>query len=140
MRYILGILIAATTIMAASDEAVIRKLLSDQEQAWNRGDIEEFVSSYEKSPLITLVGKTVSRGYDGVLSRYRRDYPDKLHMGTLHFEEIEVKMLGKEHALIIGKFILERSEPGGGPASGRYSLIARKLKDGWKIIHDHTSN
>jgi uncharacterized protein (TIGR02246 family) len=135
----LGFLLAAT-LMAASEEAAIKKVLADQAEAWNRGDINEFVRAYENSPAITFVGKTVSRGYDGVLNRYRTAYPDKLHMGTLYFEEIEVKLLGKDHALILGKFVLDRTQAGGGPASGRYSLVARKAKDGWKIIHDHTSN
>lgn len=135
----LGFLLAAT-LMSASEEAAIKKVLADQVDAWNRGDLNEFVRAYENSPAITFVGKTVSRGYDGVLNRYRTNYPDKLHMGTLYFEEIEVKMLGKDHALIIGKFVLDRTQAGGGPASGRYSLVARKAKDGWKIIHDHTSN
>lgn len=139
MRYILGFALAMT-MMAANEETAIKKVLNDQVQAWNRGDIVEFVSSYDKSPSITFVGQTVSRGYDGVLARYRRNYPDKLHMGTLHFEEIEVRMLGKEYALVLGKFILERTPAGGGPASGRYSLVAQKSKEGWKIIHDHTSN
>jgi uncharacterized protein (TIGR02246 family) len=139
MRYMLGFLLAAT-LMAASEEAAIKKVLADQAEAWNRGDINEFVRAYENSPAITFVGKTVSRGYDGVLNRYRTAYPDKLHMGTLYFEEIEVKLLGKDHALILGKFVLDRTQAGGGPASGRYSLVARKAKDGWKIIHDHTSN
>lgn len=139
MRYMLGFLLAVT-MMAASEEAAIKKILADQVEAWNRGDINEFVRAYENSPAITFVGKTVSRGYDGVLTRYRTNYPDKVHMGTLYFEEIEVKLLGKDHALIIGKFVLDRTRAGGGPASGRYSLVARKAKDGWKIIHDHTSN
>lgn len=139
MRYMLGLLLAST-LFAANEEAAIKKVLTNQVEAWNRGDINDFVRGYENSPSITFVGKAVSRGYDGVLARYRKNYPDKLHMGTLRFEEIEVKMLGTSHALILGKFVLDRTEAGGGPASGRYSLVARKAKDGWKIIHDHTSN
>lgn len=139
MRYILGFALSVT-LLAAGEEDTIKKVLNTQVQAWNRGDIDEFVRYYENSPAITFVGKTVSRGYDGVLSRYKRTYPDQLHMGTLNFEEIEVRMLGKDYALVIGKFILERKEAGGGPASGRYSLIAHKTKEGWKFIHDHTSN
>lgn len=139
MRTLLGVALAMT-MLAASDEVTIKKVLSGQVEAWNRGDIEEFVSSYDNSPAITFVGKTVSRGYSGVLERYKRNYPDKVHMGKLTFEEIEVRMLGKDHALVIGKFILERTETGGGPASGRFSLIAQKTKSGWKFIHDHTSN
>ena len=130
----------ALPLMGASEEAAVKKVLDDQVKAWNRGDLDEFVKGYLNSPDITFVGKTVSRGYQGVLDRYRANYGDKQRMGTLRFDEVEVKMLGKDHALILGKFALDRTAAGGGPASGRYSLVARKTKDGWKLIHDHTSD
>ncbi len=139
MRLIL-VLAFALSLSAASEEASIKKVLDDQTKAWNRGDIDEFVRAYEKTTTITFVGKTVSRGYDGVLTRYHTNYPDKLHMGSLFFEDVEVKMLGKEYALVIGKFVLDRTQAGGGPASGRWTLIGHKTKEGWKFIHDHTSN
>ena len=130
----------ALPLMGASEEAAVKKVLDDQVKAWNRRDLDEFVKGYLNSPDITFVGKTVSRGYQGVLDRYRANYGDKQRMGTLRFDEVEVKMLGKDHALILGKFALDRTAAGGGPASGRYSLVARKTKDGWKLIHDHTSD
>jgi uncharacterized protein (TIGR02246 family) len=139
MRCIL-VLALALSLQAASEEVAIKKVLDDQVNAWNRGDLDSFVRSYENSPAITFIGKTVSRGYDGVLTRYRTNYPDKLHMGTLFFEEVEVRLLGKEHALVIGRFVLDRTQAGGGPASGRWTLVGHKTKDGWKFIHDHTSN
>ena len=139
MRCIL-VLAMALPLMGASEEAAVKKVLDDQVKAWNRGDLDEFVKGYLNSPDITFVGKTVSRGYQGVLDRYRANYGDKQRMGTLRFDEVEVKMLGKDHALILGKFALDRTAAGGGPASGRYSLVARKTKDGWKLIHDHTSD
>ncbi len=139
MRCIL-VLAMALPLMGASEEAAVKKVLDDQVKAWNRGDLDEFVKGYLNSPGITFVGKAVSRGYQGVLDRYRANYGDKQRMGTLRFDEVEVKMLGKDHALILGKFALDRTAAGGGPAAGRYSLVARKTKDGWKLIHDHTSD
>lgn len=139
MRCIL-VLAMALPLMGASEEAAVKKVLDDQVKAWNREDLDEFVKGYLNSPDITFVGKTVSRGHQGVLDRYRANYGDKQRMGTLRFDEVEVKMLGNDHALILGKFALDRTAAGGGPASGRYSLVARKTKDGWKLIHDHTSD
>ena len=139
MRCIL-VLAMALQLIGANEEAAVKKVLDDQVTAWNRGDLDEFVKSYLNAPDITFVGKAVSRGYQGVLDRYRASYGDKQRMGTLRFDEVEIKMLGKDYALILGKFALDRSAAGGGPASGRYTLVARKTKDGWKLIHDHTSN
>ena len=143
MRF-LFLLCLATALVAGDESALIRKVLEEQQQAWNAGDLQRFMQGYENSPDITFVGKDVSRGYQSVLTRYLRNYgsqgkADREMMGVLTFSEIEVKMLGPAHALIIGRFALERSPAGGGPASGRYTLIARKTKDGWKLIHDHTS-
>jgi ketosteroid isomerase-like protein len=60
-------------------------------------------------------------------------------MGKLTFSELEFRMLGPDHALVLGKFALERSAAAGGNASGRYTLVLHKTVKGWKILHDHTS-
>lgn len=130
----------AMQMAGAQEEAAIKKVLEDQTMAWNRGDIEAFMKGYENSKDITFVGKSVSRGYDAVLARYRRDYGDKAKMGTLHFEDLEVKMLSDRLAMILGRYVLERSAAGGGPATGRFTLLAKKKREGWKVFHDHTSN
>lgn len=139
MNWVLALTIAMQ-LSGAQEEATIKKVLEDQTTAWNRGDIEEFMKGYENSKDLTFVGKSVSRGYDAVLARYRRDYGDKAKMGTLRFEELEVKLLGDKLAMILGRYVLERSAQGGGPASGRFTLLAKKTREGWKIFHDHTSN
>lgn len=118
----------------------IEDVLDAQAAAWNRGDLEAFMASYERSPQITFLSKELQRGYDDVLARYRRTYGDKEKMGKLRFELIEVRTLGKDHALVLGKFFLTRSQQGGGDANGKFSLVLRKTAAGWKIIHDHTSS
>jgi len=42
-------------------------------------------------------------------------------------------------ALAIGKYSLKRTAAGGGDASGRFTLVLRQTKAGWKIVHDHSS-
>jgi ketosteroid isomerase-like protein len=34
---------------------------------------------------------------------------------------------------------LKRTQAGGGDVAGRFTLVLRKTKAGWKIIHDHSS-
>lgn len=118
----------------------MRKVLSDSEGAWNRGDLATFASYYENSPDTTFVGREVTRGgTQAILERYRRTYGTREKMGELTFSEIEVRPLGDEFALALGKFSLKRTPEGGGDASGRFTLVLRKTKSGWKIIHDHSS-
>ena len=60
-------------------------------------------------------------------------------MGHLEFTELDVRMLGADHAVVTGHFHLARSAAGGGDASGIFSLVFEKEATGWKIILDHTS-
>jgi len=127
-------------LWAASPEADVKAVLEAQASAWNRGDIEAFMQTYEDSPEITFQGKSgVTRGYRSVLERYRKNYSTPAAMGTLKFSELEVRLLGADYALVLGRFDLARTEAGGGAANGRFTLILKRGPAGWKILHDHTS-
>jgi uncharacterized protein (TIGR02246 family) len=131
---------AALLLLLASPEADVRAVLDKQVSAWNRGDIEEFMTTYLDAPTLTFSGRDgVTRGYRPVLERYRTKYATREAMGTLRFSEIEVRLLNGSAALVLGRFHLTRSPAGGGDASGRFTLILQKSPQGWKIVHDHTS-
>jgi uncharacterized protein (TIGR02246 family) len=124
----------------ASPEEEIRSVLDRQAAAWNRGDVVAFMEGYLPADSLTFQGSTgVTRGFQATLDRYRRVYGTQEKMGKLTFSELEFRFLGSDHALVLGKFALERTASGGGNASGRYTLVFRKTPQGWKIIHDHTS-
>jgi uncharacterized protein (TIGR02246 family) len=118
----------------------IRTMMKDSADAWNRGDLPAFAAWYENSPETTFMGKEVIRGgVAAILERYRKAYSTREAMGTLTFSEIEVRPLAAGLALVTGKFELQRTPAGGGPAWGRYTLVVRQTAKGWRIIHDHTS-
>lgn len=124
---------------ASSGESAVRKVLADQVQAWNNGDVEAFMRGYEDSPETTFVSDRVIKGYAPVLERYKTRYPTPGKMGKLRFSDLEVRLLGPDHASVIGRFHLDRAAESGGPASGIFTLLFRKSESGWKIILDHTS-
>jgi uncharacterized protein (TIGR02246 family) len=132
-------LMAALSLIAADTTAEVRAQLTKQEEAWNRGDLATFMTAYKESPEITFVGKNVTRGFAAIVERYKTNYGSRDQMGALHFDEIEVKALGEKYALVFGRFNLKRNAEGGGDASGRFTLIAERTKNGWRFIHDHTS-
>jgi uncharacterized protein (TIGR02246 family) len=138
MRF-LCLFVFALLVSAAEPAADIRAVLDVQAAAWNRGDLDAFVQPYKNASDITFVGKAVSRGFDGILARYKSAYGSREKMGVLKFDEVEIRLLGKTHALVLGRFHLTRTAAGGGDASGRYTLVFEKTSQGWKIIHDHTS-
>jgi uncharacterized protein (TIGR02246 family) len=133
------ILLAASLLFADSSEQAIRHVLSDQEQAWNAGNIDAFMNTYENSPDTVFIGKTVQRGYQAVRRRYHQQYPTPQKMGKLKFSDVSVNPLGADYASVTGVFHLIRAASVGGNASGVFSLLLRRTPKGWKIILDHTS-
>lgn len=124
---------------AGGGERAVRAVLAAQQEAWNRGDVEAFLQGYEHSTEVTFVGSEVTRGFDGVLERYRRRYPTRASMGTLEFSGLEVRMLSADYASVLGHFQLRRTAAAGGDAGGYFTLLFRRTPHGWKIILDHTS-
>ncbi|MCB1018808.1 MAG: nuclear transport factor 2 family protein [Acidobacteria bacterium] len=138
-RLVVIALLCCACLPAATPEEEIRAVLEAQTEAWNRGDIEAFMTGYEDSPETTFVGKEVRKGYASVLARYRRDYPTRARMGETTFSDIEVRMVRPDVAIVLGRFALKRPADQGGDASGIFSLVFRKTAAGWKIVLDHTS-
>ena len=138
MRRCLTLLFFLPVLSAQSDD--LRAVLTQSEQAWNRGDLSTFASYYDDSPDTTFVGHEVVRGgVQAILNRYRKAYPTPEAMGKLSFSNIAVRVLAPDVALVTGEFHLERTKAGGGNADGHYTLVLRKTPAGWKIIHDHSS-
>jgi uncharacterized protein (TIGR02246 family) len=121
---------------AATPEQEIRAVLDRQVADWNRGSTDAFLEGY--APDTIFVGDTVSHGLEAVRERYRRRYPTPAAMGRLTFSDLEIHMLGDDHAFVTGRWKLERSKEGGGDAGGLYSLVFAKSARGWKIVLDHT--
>src|SRR5579863_4686001 len=99
------------------DEAEIRAAVQTQVEAWNRADIPAFMETYERSPETTFIGTNIGKGYERILERYRKNYTNREQMGTLTFNDLEVRLLpsscGKaEFAVVTGRFHLERSQKG----------------------------
>ena len=126
-------------LSAAGPREEIQSVLDMQMSAWNRADIEMFMTGYLNSPEITFQGKSgVTRGYGAVMDRYRKAYASPEKMGQLKFTVEEIRLVTKDSAVVIGAFALTRTEAGGGDASGRFSLVFVRTSKGWKIVHDHT--
>ena len=121
------------------DELDIVKVLTMQERAWNRGDLEAYASGYKDSPDLLFIGRQISRGYGSLVEDYRKNYPNKEAMGALAFSELEPHVLDEHFAIVLGKYHLDRTKKAGGPADGIFSLVFEKTDKGWKIIVDHTT-
>jgi len=138
-RLSLALLLAGSlSVQAApSDDADIRTLLNGQAAAWNRGDIDSFMQGYWKNDGLRFAsGDSVTTGWQATLDRYKQRYSDRAAMGTLSFTELSVEPLGDDAALVFGHWSLARDSD---RPHGLFTLLLRKMPDGWKITRDHTS-
>ena len=130
-------IVCAAAEQPSNSVAEIHSVLTAQQNAWNRGDLDAFMNGYARSASTVFVSKDeVRRGWETVRQRYRVKYSDRAQMGTLSFSEIEVTMLSPDAAVVLGQWRLKRAndEP-----HGRFTLIFKRLPEGWRIVHDHTS-
>ena len=120
-----------------SQSDLILKLLEDQRQAWNRGDIYEYMQGYNQSDSLLFVGKNGPQyGWNNTLENYKKSYPSKSAMGYLSFDIKEIKMISADHAFVLGAWHLkrEKDEP-----KGYFTLLVKKIKGQWKVMTDHSS-
>jgi beta-aspartyl-peptidase (threonine type) len=121
----------------AKTKSDIEKVLSEQTAAWNDGSIDDFMKGYWNSPNLVFVSSTnVTKGWQPTIQRYKKNYDSKAKMGVLTFSDLEIEVLSKDAAVVLGSWNLQRN---GDNPHGKFTLIFRKFKDGWKIVHDHTS-
>lgn len=128
---------ASSSAQDAPAESSIRSVLETQVAAWNRGDIDTFMKGYWNSPNTEFVGAAgVTRGWQTVLDRYRKNYPDRQAMGQLSFSQLEIHVECRDAAYVIGEFHLQHAND---KPDGVFSLNFRKFPEGWRIVADHTT-
>jgi ketosteroid isomerase-like protein len=112
-------------------------VLSDQQTAWNEGDIPGFMAGYWQSETLRFAsGGSVTTGWSATLERYEAHYDTPEAMGWLAFTDLDVTQLSEDAAYVFGRWTLyrESDEP-----TGLFTLILRKTEQGWRVVHDHTS-
>jgi hypothetical protein len=120
------------------DEIAILKLLENQTIQWNEGNTERFMVGYWASDSLMFIGsKGLTWGYDNTLANYKKRYPDRAAMGTLKFDILKLKPMGKKNYFVVGKWHLTR--PDVGDIGGHFSLVFEKIKGQWVIVADHSS-
>lgn len=120
-------------------EESIRHLLVSQVEAWNHGKLEDFMQGYWQSPnLAFFSGATVTKGWQPTLERYRRRYQaEGKEMGKLEFQDLNIDLLSRRSAVVTGRWQLTMSD--GKQPHGLFTLIMKRMPNGWRIVHDHTS-
>lgn len=124
---------------AAELTARIAEALDASAAAWNRGDLEGFMSVYLDSASTTYVGRTgLEVGYDAIRDRYAPLFASGADRDSLAFEDLRVRALTDRVAVGTARWVLR--DGGRITGSGPFSLVLQRVEGRWKIVHDHSSS
>ncbi len=127
--------LAAASVASLRSE--VRALLEAQRLAWNRGDLDGFMSAYWHSDSLRFVTRSgLLLGYDSLAARYRRTYQADGRMGSLGFDLLRIDALDATTALVIGRWSVSGVPQ---PGQGHFTLLVRRIGGQWRIVLDHTS-
>lgn len=122
---------------SASAEQAVREVLEQQKHAWNKADLDGFMSTYQMSDDITFYGSAISKGWVAIKERYEKRYKAPgAEMGKLEFDNLLTDTLSPDAVMVRGQWKLTLRDQ---TNTGYFTLLVRKRPEGWKIVHDHTS-
>ncbi|HEY5463403.1 MAG TPA: DUF4440 domain-containing protein [Hanamia sp.] len=130
-------LISSFSFAQSKDEISIRSILQTQQNAWNAGQLNDFMQGYWQNDSLMFIGKSgITYGWQKTLNNYKKRYPDTTAMGKLKFTLLQMKSLSFEYYFVVGKWYLQRSI---GNVGGVFTLLFKKINGQWCIIADHSS-
>lgn len=122
-----------------SDARDIEAQLHESTRAWNRGDLDAFLHPYLNGQDVTFMGDDVVRGYPAIRAFYAGSwFRGGAPTVNLAYHDIEVRPLGPNHALVLGKWVVSNKTTGQETRHGSFSLTWMRTPQGWRIIHDHS--
>jgi uncharacterized protein (TIGR02246 family) len=129
---------AASPIATAQEVGEIVRTVELTAQGWNRRDLDAFLAPYAEDATF-VVRDRVLRGKPAIRAEYKvSDFDTDRVLGTQRYEGIEVRMLGPRNALVVGRYVVTKR---GREAdeTGLFSLTLERRAEGWRIIHEHSS-
>ena len=104
-------------------------------------DVEKVMSVYWKSPSLTLFNYngSVTKGWDQVRQNRLSSYPE-IKDPKLDVRDVSVTLLGRDGAVVNCLWTQSQTYKGTPEtASGRMTLVFKRVGTAWKAIHLHTS-
>jgi uncharacterized protein (TIGR02246 family) len=125
----------------ALDPARLTEVLDAQfeeaRRAWNRGDLEAFLSLYAEDATF-VDGRRPQRGIAWIRANYAPAFAPGASRDSLEIKEFTTRPLSTTLALVTARYVLYRG--GQTTQSGPFTVIMEERTDGWKILHDHSSS
>jgi ketosteroid isomerase-like protein len=122
---------------ATRQQLEVTKILLAQQTAWNKGDLDGYLSYYKDAPDTQAIIEGPVRGLQKIRSAYRTNYPSGDSMGELEQSEIDVRSLGDNFALATGRYTLSRHRKP--DVQGGFTEVLERTGNGWRVIYSETS-
>lgn len=111
--------------------------MDSMEAYWNSGDLDRYMSYYAQRDSITFQSGAVRyHGWETVKGLFVPMFQNEEIRGRLHFSGVEMIILSDAYVFAIGKFNL--LYPDSRTREGYFTVLYKKFRDGWKIVHDHS--
>ena len=117
----------------------IAAMMNRSAVAWNRGDLDSFVTDYVPGDDATYIGGPgqIVRGRAAIRQSYTRYFAPGAPRDSLSFRNLEVDLLAPGVANVIAFYVLSRGDST--VATGPTSLVMKRIDGRWFIAHDHSS-
>ena len=132
---------AATTAAPQSDSEAVLAAFNKLLDGIRHANVAEVTSVYWNSPRLNLFNYngTVTKGWEQMRKNRESSYPEIKDV-KLDVRDVNVTMLGRDAALVTCVWTQSQNYKGTPEtASGRMTLVFRKLGTAWKAIHLHSS-
>lgn len=129
-------LLFCTNLKAQEASSQLIKLMDEAAVSWTKGDLDAYMALY--SPKATMMMTEGRAGLKSIRELYEKYYFEGGKVKQpLSYANYEVTMLGKDHALLTGVFILKATDKLK-ERKGTFTVIFIREKNEWKILHDHS--
>jgi len=120
----------------ATAETEIRARLDSTAMGWNLGDLAAYLAAYTPDAS-EMLPDGVAHGRDRIEQTMRQGFwKSGRTLQQLHYEHVEVRMLGDDNALVTGQYVLTGA--GRPQRTGWFTTVWARTSDGWRMIHDHS--
>ena len=127
---------AQAFVKDAKAEKDIKAVLDITATGWNTGELSKYLFAYV--PDATEMLSTGPAGGVEVIEKTMKDgfWKSGRPLQQLRYENLVVRMLGKDNALVTGQYILSGADKP--DRKGWFTTVWTKTKAGWRMIHDHS--
>lgn len=126
---------------AASPSSAVLAAFNNLLDGIRQADVKAVTSAYQNTSRLVLFNNngTVTRGWDQMKQNREASYPEVKDV-KLDVKDLRVTMLGRDAALITCMWTQSQTFHGTPEtASGRMTIVFRKVGKDWQAIHLHTS-